>query len=146
MVKEYGLSATIHPSTCVIMGIGGSVKVLGYIECKLLWDDQFFIQKLVILDCLNAPGAILCGWDFLSNVGCTIDAKKKAMHFNSKTFKLAGPSEQNNDANGPKIWTANQFYAGMLQDIDTSMNAFHVGRPQNPQRREKNQPSQKTEQ
>ena len=38
-VKEYGLSATIHPSTCVIKGIGGSVKVLGYIECKLLWDD-----------------------------------------------------------------------------------------------------------
>ena len=105
-VKEYGLSATIHTSTCVIMGIGGSVKVLGYIECKLLWDDQFFIQKLVILDRLNAPGAILCGWDFLSNMGCTIDAKKKAMHFNSKTFKLAGPSEQNNDANGPKIWTA----------------------------------------
>ena len=125
-VKEYGLATTIHPSSCVIKGIGGTVKVLGYIECKLLWDDQFFIQKLVILDHLNAPGAILCGWDFLCNVGCTIDAKNKAVHFNSKTFKLAGTAQNSNEAQGPKIWTANQFYTGMLREITHEPAAFHV--------------------
>ena len=125
-VKEYGLATTIHPSSCVIKGIGGSVKVLGYIECKLIWDDQFFIQKLVILDHLNAPGAILCGWDFLCNVGCTIDAKQRAVHFNSKTFKLAGTAEQRIEAQGPKIWTANQFYTGMLREVTHEPTAFHV--------------------
>ena len=89
----------------------------------------------MILDHLNVPGVILCGWDFLCNVGCTIDAKRKAVHFNSKTFKLAGPSELNNDAKGPKIWTANQFYTGMLQEVYPSTNAFHVGWPKNPERK-----------
>ena len=125
-VREYGLTTTIHPSSCVIKGIGGSVKVLGYIECKLIWDDQFFIQKLVILDHLSAPGAILCGWDFLSNVGCTIDARNRAVHFNSKTFNLAGTSDQRGESHGPKIWTVNQFYTGMIREVYHNPTASHV--------------------
>ena len=79
------MPTTIHPSPFVIMVIAGSVRVLGYIECKLLWDDQFFVQKLVVLDRLNVSGALLLGWDFLTNVGCIIiDARANAVYFRTQ--------------------------------------------------------------
>ena len=116
-VKDYGLATTINPTACFIKGIGGTVKVLGFIECKLIWDNQFFIQRLMVLDHLNSPGSILCGWDFLTNIGCTIDAKQRAVHFNSKSFKLANARHQVGNNFGPKIWTANQYFTGMIREV-----------------------------
>ena len=37
--KDYGLTTAWSPSTCAIKGIGGTVKILGLIRCKLLWDN-----------------------------------------------------------------------------------------------------------
>ena len=124
-IREYGLSTKMHPSPLQIHGISGSVKVLGFIDCKLLWEDQYFVQSLLVLDCLTAPGTLLLGWDFLAKVGCIIDAKSNSVNFGTHTYPLTTEAVHDSDIRGPKIWTADQFYKGMLHTPSPRANSFY---------------------
>ena len=124
-IREYGLSTKMHPSPLQIHGISGSVKVLGFIECKLLWEDQYFVQSLLVLDCLTAPGTLLLGWDFLVKVGCIIDAKSNSVNFGTHTYPLTTEAIHDSDIRGPKIWTADQFYKGMLHIPSPRASSFY---------------------
>ena len=68
-IKQYGIVAKMHPSCLRIHGVSGSVKVMGFIFCQLVWDNCYFNQKLLVLDCHTTPGNILLGWDFFTLAG-----------------------------------------------------------------------------
>ena len=113
-IKQYGIVAKMHPSCLRIHGVSGSVKVMGFITCKLIWDDCYFNQKLLVLDCHTTPGSVLLGWDFLTLTGCKIDAKDKSVEFGTRHYQLNSNFNHVKHQRGPELWTVNSFYNNAL--------------------------------